>query len=99
MTISGLLTGLLETGEIVFVLCLLFGVLMLHPRTRRVIIAVTIFAKRHAPKWLAPVLIACAVIPGPVDEAIILVVVLCVCLRTDRMRRVFRRYVSYAWRK
>lgn len=92
-----IVSGLIETGELMGGLCVLFAVPMCVPRSRRVVMAVMAFAKRYAPKWLVPVMAVCAFIPGPVDELIVIAAVLFPVLRNARNRRTFRRYVSYAW--
>lgn len=92
-----IVSGLIETGELMLVLCLLVAVPMCIPRSRRVVMAVMAFAKRYAPKWLIPVMGVCAFIPGPLDELIVVAAVMFPVLRSARNRRVFGRYVSYAW--
>lgn len=86
--------------EMAVPLAILVGLMvipMLHPRTRRVSFAVTHYAKRKAPRWLVPVLVACAFIPGPVDEILVIGIVLYPVFKSSRNRRVFARTVSYAW--
>jgi hypothetical protein len=80
-------------GAIAFVLL----ATMAYGPTRRVTVAVTRYTKRHAPKWLLPLLTVCAFIPGPLDEMLLIVAVLATILRTRHQRRVFTRTVSYAW--
>ena len=67
-------------------------------RVRRVAVALWRFAR--LPKWLAAVFGACLVIPGPLDEmALVLVLgaVLAWQLRTRASRARFRRYMRVAW--
>ncbi|HZZ17145.1 MAG TPA: hypothetical protein VFE08_14420 [Candidatus Sulfotelmatobacter sp.] len=70
---------------------------MAHPGTRRVTFAIMAFAKRRAPRWLLPLLAVCAFIPGPVDELLVVGAALYPVLKSAHNRRVFARYVSYAW--
>ena len=67
-------------------------------RVRRVAVALWRFAR--LPKWLAVVFGACLVIPGPLDEmAMILVIGFVVAwqLRTRANRARFARYMRVAW--
>jgi hypothetical protein len=68
-------------------------------RVFRVMAALAIFAKRRSPRWLVPILIACAFIPGPFDELLVIAAIAYPVLRSSINRRVLRRYVSYAWSK
>lgn len=79
-------------------LCLVMGMAMVHPRTRRATVAITRFAKRYAPKWLVPALTVCAFIPGPIDELAVIAAVLFPVLRNAHNRTVFARYVRSAWK-
>src|ERR1700756_3325703 len=72
---------------------------MAHPRTRRVTVSVMRYSKRHAPRWLAPLLVACAFIPGPIDELLVIAAALYPVLKSAHNRRVFARTVSYAWNR
>lgn len=90
--------NLLETGEILGIITVLCGISLCHSKTRRLAFALFIFTKRHAPYWLAPLLIAGAVIPGPIDELLILVIALYPVLRSSRNRRLLKRYITYTWR-
>ena len=67
-------------------------------RSWRVAMAVWRFAKAHCPKWLLPVLAACLLIPGPLDEVTVLVVVLVPVLRSREARSELGAAVSEAWR-
>ena len=64
----------------------------------RVTVALWRFARSHAPKWLLPVLVACAFVPGPVDELAVLAVVLVPVLRSREARQELGRSVAAAWR-
>jgi len=66
-------------------------------RVRRVCIALTRFARRYAPRWLAPALIVCALIPGPIDECLVIGAALLPVLRSHRNRITFARYMRVAW--
>lgn len=67
-------------------------------RARRT--AVTLWRFARLPKWLAAVFAACLVIPGPLDEAALVLVVGGVIawqLRTRANRVRFSRYMRVAW--
>ena len=67
-------------------------------RYLRVAVALWRFARAHSPKWLLPVLAVCAFIPGPFDEAAVLVIVLWPVLRSQASRRELGESVRKAWR-
>jgi hypothetical protein len=92
-----LLPALIETAKVTGGVLAVAGALMAYPRTRRVLAATWVFSKRHGPKWLLPAMGAGQFIPGQLDEVIIAAIALAVMLRTSGRRRLFRRYVSYAW--
>jgi hypothetical protein len=79
------------------VLASLCALPMAYPRSRRVTFAVMAFTRRHAPRWLLPLLTVCAFIPGPIDELLVVGAALYPVLKSSYNRRVFTRYVSYAW--
>lgn len=89
--------ALLSTGEVLAALCTLLALAMITRRSRRVAFATLRFAKRYAPRWLAPALVACAFIPGPLDELLVIVAALLPILRSRRNRVVFSRYIRTAW--
>lgn len=89
------LTGAAETLGALIVFCALP---MLHPKTRRTAFALMVFAKRHAPRWLVPVLAVCAFIPGLLDELLVLAAVAYPVLRSRRNRRLIVRYITYSWK-
>ena len=60
--------------------------------------AVLAFTVRHAPKWLLPVLAACLLIPGPLDELLVLAAILVPVLRSADARRELTTSVAAAWR-
>jgi hypothetical protein len=66
-------------------------------RVRRVVVATLRFTRAHCPRWLAPLLAVCLAIPGPIDEAVVLVIGLAVILRTSRNRATYARYMRVAW--
>jgi hypothetical protein len=68
-------------------------------RVLRVMCALWRFAKRHAPKWLLPVLVACAFIPGPLDELLVLAVVAFPVLRSAANRAELVAAVRAAWNR
>lgn len=67
-------------------------------RLWRVTVALWRFAKAHVPKWLLPVLAVCLAIPGPLDELIVLALVLVPVLRSRDARRELAASVTEAWR-
>jgi len=71
---------------------------ILARRCGRVTGAVWRFARAVCPKWLLPVLVACAFIPGPLDELAVLAVVLVPVLRSRHKRAQLASDVSAAWR-
>ena len=66
-------------------------------RSWRVLVAVWRFGKAHCPRWALPLLVACAFIPGPVDELLVAAVVAWPVLRCGESRREFARVVVVAW--
>ena len=68
-------------------------------RSWRVTKAVWGFARSHCPKWMLPVLAACLLIPGPLDELLVLAVVAYPVLRSAEARRELAAAVSEAWRR
>lgn len=72
--------------------------LVLARRAGRATAAAWGWAKRHAPKWLVPVLAVCAFVPGPFDEVLVIAVVLVPVLRSRDARAEFKASVSAAWR-
>lgn len=66
-------------------------------RSWRVTRAVWRFAKASSPKWLVPVLVACAFIPGPFDEVLVLAIVAWPVLRSAEARRELGASVRGAW--
>jgi len=66
-------------------------------RAWRVAAALFRFTKAAVPKRLLPLLAVCVAIPGPVDEVVLLVVVLAVVLRSGGRRAELRRVVGEAW--
>jgi hypothetical protein len=59
--------------------------------------AVGRFAKAHSPRWLLPVLAVCLAIPGPLDELIVLAIVLVPVLRSRAARAELAASVRAAW--
>jgi hypothetical protein len=64
-------------------------------RTARAVLAFTV---KHSPRWLLPVLAACLLIPGPLDELLVLAAVLVPVLRSAEARRELSGSVRTAWR-
>jgi hypothetical protein len=67
-------------------------------RSWRVACAVWRFAKARCPKWLLPVLGVALLIPGPLDELAILLVVAWPVLRSREARCELAASVRGAWR-
>ena len=67
-------------------------------RSWRVTKAVWAFAKGHVPKWLLPVLGVCLLIPGPLDELLVLAVIAVPVLRSREARSELAASVRGAWR-
>ena len=66
-------------------------------RLGRVAAALWRYAKAHCPKWLLPVLGVCLLIPGPLDEMLVLAVVMFPVLRSRQARRELTTAVRQAW--
>lgn len=66
-------------------------------RCWRVLAAVWRFAKAHCPRWALPVLAACLLIPGPLDELLVLAVVAYPVLRSSQARGELAAMVREAW--
>lgn len=67
-------------------------------RAMRTCRAVAAFTVKYSPKWLLPVLGVCLLIPGPVDELIVLAVVLVPVLRSAQERAELAAMVAAAWK-
>jgi hypothetical protein len=92
-----ILDALVSTGEVLAALCALGVLAMVTRRTRRVAFATMRYAKRYAPRWLAPAMVVCAFIPGPLDELLVIVAALLPILRSHHNRVTFARYIHTAW--
>ena len=66
-------------------------------RSWRVMLAVWRFAKARVPRWLLPVFAVALLIPGPLDEIAVLMVVLVPVLRSRVARRELADSVRGAW--
>lgn len=88
---------LVSTGELFGALAAVLGLVMVHPRTRRVAIATLRFGKSYMPKWALAVFGACLLVPGPADEMVVLPILVAITLRTKRNRSIYRRYLNVAW--
>lgn len=67
-------------------------------RTVRLLTATWRFALAHVPKWLLGALAVCALVPGPFDEILILLVLTALVVSSCRRRNLFSRYMRTAWR-
>ena len=63
-------------------------------RTARAIFSVT---RRHVPAWMGAVLTVCLLIPGPLDELLVLVVIGVMAAFKPAMRADFARTIPQAW--
>ncbi len=66
-------------------------------RSWQVAKAVWAFAKKRCPKWLVPVMAVCLVIPGPLDEMLVLAVVAYPVLRSREARSELAGMIRLAW--
>ena len=89
--------SLLDMLPVLYGLTALAIVCVAVRRVRRVVVATLRFTRAHCPRWLAPLLAVCLAIPGPIDEAVVLIIGLAVILRTSRNRTTYRRYLRIAW--
>lgn len=92
-----MLDTLISGGELMGGLLAVLGLLMVHPRTRRLCFAVVRFGKAHMSPWMLAVFGACLLIPGPLDEMVVLPILVAITLRTKAKRRVFARYMNVAF--
>ena len=63
-------------------------------RTAHAILAVT---RRHVPAWIGGLLTVCLLIPGPVDELLVLVLIAGIAAFKPAMRADFAQTVPQAW--
>lgn len=63
-------------------------------RTAHAAITVT---RRHVPKWLGLLITVCLFIPGPLDEALVLVVIAVMVAVKPVMRRDLSAAIAAAW--
>lgn len=73
------------------------GVARFAARCWRVTKAVWRFARSHCPKWLVPVMAVCLAIPGPVDELLVLGLVMYPVLRSREARAELAGMIRQAW--
>lgn len=59
--------------------------------------AIVTVTKRHVPAWLGAVLTICLLIPGPVDELLVLLVIGAMAAFKPAMRADFAQTVPQAW--
>lgn len=88
---------LLDTAKVIGVLAVLGAVLAAHPRTRRVAVAMVRYGKAHMSPWMLVVTGACLAVPGPLDEIVVVPLLVAFTLRTRRNRVIFARYMRIAW--
>jgi hypothetical protein len=63
-------------------------------RTAGAILTVT---RRHVPAWIGGLLTICLLIPGPVDELLVLLVIAAMAAFKPAMRADFARTIPQAW--
>lgn len=90
-------SALIGSAELVGALGVLALGLASIPRTRRVAYAVYRFGRAHMSPWMLALIGVCGMIPGPLDEIIVMPVLVVILLRTPRKRQILRRYVRTAW--
>jgi hypothetical protein len=66
-------------------------------RVIRVSYTLIVFAKRHCPRVLLPVLTVCLFIPGPIDEIAVILIAVIPILKSRHNRRTMARYMILAW--
>ena len=74
-----------------------FGALMVHPRTRRVTMAVIKFTNRHSPVWARYAMAVAALVPGQFDELALVALLLVPILRSARNRATLARIIRYSF--
>lgn len=92
------LAGLYDMMPTLSYLLLASIVIASIPQTRRSSGAIWRYTLDNAPRWLMPTMTVCAFIPGPVDEVIVLVVVLVWLLGNARRRTELSARVASAWK-
>lgn len=92
-----LIGTLIDAAELLGILAVFAAILATYPRTRRCLVAIHRYGKRHMEPWQLAVVSVCLLIPGPLDELIVAPLLIVLTLRTERKRRVFRRYLTTAW--
>jgi len=96
-TLPFIVSAAIDTAKVLVASLLVVGVLMAHPRTRRVTMAIVKYVNRHSPTWAKYVLLVCGMVPGQADEFIVVAILLFPILRNGFNRRVFARTIRYAW--
>jgi len=95
--IANLIGALIDAGKLLGAVGVVAGLLAAYPRTQRCLLAVHRYGQRHMEPWQLAVVGVCMFIPGPLDELIVAPLLIALTLRTQRKRKVFRRYLSTAW--
>lgn len=93
-----ILAGIYDMMPMLSYMFLASIVLTSIPQTRRSSGAIWRYTLDNAPRWLMPTMTVCAFIPGPVDEIIVLVVVMVWLLGNARRRAELSAQVAIAWR-
>lgn len=91
-----MLDTLISAGEMFGALTVALSLAMIHPRSRRVIGALVRYSKLHFPKWALVIVGVCLLIPGPLDEIMVIPLLALFTLRTARNRTILARYLKVA---
>lgn len=94
-----MLDMLTDAGYLVGGLTAVAGVTALTSTGRRVLTAILRYGKAHMSPCMLAVFGACLLIPGPLDEVVVLPVLVALTLRTKRNRVIFRRYMYVAFNR
>lgn len=87
---------LISTAELFGGLTVVLSLAMIHGRSRRVVAALSRYAKLHFPKWALLIAGLCLAIPGPLDEMLVIPLLALFTLRTTRNRRILKSYLFVA---
>ena len=68
-----------------------------YPRIARLVTALWRFQSRYMPRWLVPVFVVCAFVPGPIDEGIAVIACALIIACSRRRRRILVRFLRTAW--
>lgn len=94
-----MLDMLTDAGYLVGGLTALAGITALTATGRRVLTAILRYGKAHMSPWMIAVFGVCLLIPGPLDELVVLPILVALTLRTKRNRYIFARYMYVAFNR